>query len=75
MNVHYLELLNFLQEVKLHPERIMDKSIPVFISEKKLHTEKKINHREKKAFIYNRLFTTESTDEELVIPRVKAAAS
>ena len=33
MNVHYL---NFLQEVKMHPERLMDKSIPVFISESRL---------------------------------------
>ena len=47
MNVHYLELLNFLQELKLHPERLLNLFTPVCISETRLHTEKKLNHREK----------------------------
>ena len=74
MNVHYLELHNFLQEVKQHPERLYDRGTPVFISEKKLHTDKKLNQRETKAYIYDKLFTIEDTDKELVFPRIKAAA-
>ncbi len=59
MNTHYLELLNFLDELKRYPERIMD-TTPVFIlSEKKLHTERKLNHRERHKFIYDKLLATE----------------
>lgn len=51
----------------------MDKSTPVFISESRLHTDKKINFREKQSYIYDQLFISE-TNDELVLPRIKAAA-
>lgn len=51
MNVHYLELLNFLQEVTIHPDRLLDKSTPVFEGEK-LHTEKKIIIKKEKKPIF-----------------------
>lgn len=74
MNVHYLELLNFLQEVQHHPERIMDKTTPVFTSEKRLYTAtgEKTNNRAKTQDIHTTLFRTE--DNELLFPRIKAAA-
>lgn len=37
MNMHYLELLNFLQEVASHPERLLEKQPSVFPSEKRLY--------------------------------------
>ena len=72
MNVHYLELLNYLQELKLHPEHLMEQSTSVFVSEKRLHTDKKINYREKNKFIYDQLFIN-STDTD-ILPRIKSAA-
>ena len=45
MNVHYLELLNFLQELKLHSACIMNRSKPVFVSESRYMD------REKKRYI------------------------
>ena len=52
MNVHYLELLTFLKEVTAHPETLLDKSVPVFPSEQKLHTTKSLNHRLNSIHIY-----------------------
>ena len=66
-------LFNFLQEVKMHPERLMDKSIPVFISESRLYTDNVINDSVKNEHVYNELFTFQNTDEELLLPRIKVA--
>ena len=73
MNVHYLEILNFLQELTLHPERLQDRVTPVFISEKRLHTEKTLNHRQNNAYIYDELFKS-TADDDVTLPRIRAAA-
>ena len=74
MNTHYLELLNFLQELQLHQERLFDRSTPVFTSEPRLHTSRKLNHRHKHKFIYDKLFINETEHVDIITPRVKAAA-
>lgn len=50
MNTHYLELLNFLDELKRYPERIMD-TTPVFISEKKPQKESLIIEKDTNLFM------------------------
>lgn len=46
MNTHYVELLAFLSEIECQPETAMDKSLEVFVSERKLYgTDKALNHR------------------------------
>lgn len=52
----------------------MDRDTPVFVSEQRLHVDKTTNNRENTMFIYDKLFITENTDKELLLPRVQAAA-
>lgn len=45
MNQHYLELKVFLQEVKSHPEVVLDNKHHVLVSEKRLYgCDKEVNH-------------------------------
>ena len=45
MNLHYLELKTFLQEVEHDPEVVMDEDYRMFRSEEKLYGEKKKTNR------------------------------
>ena len=45
MNLHYLELKTFLQEVEHDPEVVMDKDYRMFRSEEKLYGENKKTNR------------------------------
>ena len=74
MNVHYLELRSFLQEIIAYPENIFDKSTNVFISETRLQSEPSLNHKQKHDFIYNSLASMDEIQPELILPRIKVAA-
>ena len=75
MNVHYLELRTFLEEVVAYPDRLLDHSTSVFTTEIRLHTDKKLNHRIKTKFIYDSLFDTNNIDLETTFPRIRAASA
>ena len=51
MNVHYLELLTFLQEIQKVPESILDRELCIFKSEKRLYSnDPAFNHRVRQNF-------------------------
>ena len=59
MNLHYVELQNFLQEMKSHPDIVLDASYKVFQSELRLYTtDHRTNHRchPLSEAIYSKLF-------------------
>ena len=71
MNQHYLELLVFLQEVKSHPEVVLDNKSRVFVSEERLYgNDKKINHRlhPRSQAIYKNLFVMNESESTTLYP-------
>ena len=71
MNVHYLELKMFLQEVRSHPEIVLDKNARVFTSEGRLYgNEKIVNHRlgPNSHAVYEKLFTKGASDPTTLYP-------
>ena len=73
MNVHYLELLDFLQEVILCPDQLIDNSTPVFISEPRLYTDTALIIRSKNSHIHNNIFSKDGIDKDTLLPRIKVA--
>ena len=73
MNTHYLELLNFLNELKLYHERLLDQSSPVFPSEPRLYVDESSNHRKKAKPVYGKLFD-DSTEDSNLLQTIQAAA-
>ena len=70
MNVHYLELAKFLEEVEVEPQKMMKKDVRVFPSEERLYATDSstcTNHRAhlKCSPIHKRLFQSDSFDDVL----------
>ena len=77
MNLHYLELKFFLQEVEHHPEVVMDKEYRVFRSEEKLYGQNKVsNHRLhlKSCIVHNKLFEEHEDNPTLIYSLLVAGA-
>ena len=75
MNIHYLELKTFLNEVEHHPEVVMDASYRVFQSEVQLYGEScVINHRlhTMSQAIYKKLFEPSEIDCAILCPLLVA---
>ena len=71
MNLYYLELKTYLEEVEHHPAVVMDKDYIVFRSEEKLYgNNKKINHRlhSKSQTVYGKLFEQSEHDSSILYP-------
>ena len=51
MNVHYLELLNYLQLLSKKPRLILDPNMQVFLSESRIYNDPKLDHRKGKHYI------------------------
>ena len=62
MNVHYLELANFLSEVEKEPQAIMKKELRGFPSEERLYGGETTDHRAHSKYspVEKRLFQTDS---------------
>ena len=79
MNMHYLELKCFLEELEQHPEVAMNKDCQVFCSESNtLYGEdKNLNHRlhQKSMAIYGRLFQTDKDETSILYPLLTAGAA
>ena len=78
MNPHYLELHTFLCTLEDHPDIIMDKTLQVFHSEKRLYeSNSKTNHRakEKSLLVHKCLFSSEDWDSELLFPYISSGAA
>ena len=78
MNVYYLELQMFLNNLQHHPEAIMNKEHRVFISEKSLYGDnKKLNYRcrAKWQLVHARLFSVDTWDSTLLYPLIIAEAT
>ena len=57
MNLHYMELKVYLEEVMKHPDVVFNQKYSVFSSEKRLYgTDSTVNHRLKSPFVYDALF-------------------
>ena len=76
MNVHYLELQVYLQELKIDPELVMDKNYRVFKSEEKLYGNNKFNHRchHNSQVVFNKLFESSENDSVSLYPLVVTGA-
>ena len=78
MNVHYLELQMFLNDLQQHPEAIMNKEHHVFISEESLYTnDAKLNYRchPKWKLVHTRLFSIDTWDSTLLFPIIIAGVT
>ena len=77
MNKHYLELLNFLEEVSSYPEQLLDNSTPVFVSETRLYVSTKLNirHKHSHSHIISSIFCMSNINNEILLPRIQAAAN
>ena len=78
MNIHYVELKEFLSILETQPETIMDQNYEVFKSEKRLYgNEKKVNHRnhEKSKCVHKKLFASNTWDENLLYPIIANGAT
>ena len=78
MNIHYLELKTYLQEVEQHPEIMLDKEYPVFGSEKELYGKNpKINHRlhTKSQCVFEKLFASDSMYDSDTLHQYLAAGA
>ena len=67
MNIHYLELLNYLKLLSEKPRLILDPDMKVFHSEARIYEDPKLDHRKSKNYIKvrERLYATDSFDEIL----------
>ena len=77
MNVHYLELKGFLEELTQHPQQIMNPNYQVFPSEPRLYGNSPItNHRLHPGYIpvRRRLYQPDLFDTLELYPRVQQAA-
>lgn len=77
MNLHYLELKTYLNEVEHYPEVVLDANYKVFQSEVRLYGESKvINHRlhPRSPAIYKKLFEPSEIDCAVVYPLLAAGA-
>ena len=77
MNLHYLELKTYLQEVEHHPEVVMEKDYMVFRSEEQLYGDNKIiNHRlhSKSQAVHMKLFEQSEHDSAILYPLLVAGA-
>ena len=77
MNLHYLELKFFLQEVEHHPEVVMDEEYRVFRSEEKLYGQNEVsNHRLHLKFciVHNKLFEEHEDNPTLIYSLLVAGA-
>ena len=78
MNIHYVELKEFLCVLETQPETILDKNYEVFKSEKRLYgDEKKVNHRchEKSKCVHKQLFVSDTWDKHLLYPIIANGAA
>ena len=78
MNQHYLEQPVFLQEVKSHPEVVLDNKSRVFVSEERLYgNDKKVNHRlhPRSQAIYKNLFVMNESESTTLYPVLVAGAT
>lgn len=62
MNKHYLELLNYLSEVKINPDIVFDPNHQVFPSEKRIYGSDP--NRLKSEAVYNKLFENIDGDHD-----------
>ena len=78
MNIHYLELKSWLQEIEQYPEVVMEKSYRVFQSESDTlyGSNKKLNHRLHKISlaVHERLLQTNENEASLLYPLLMAGA-
>ena len=78
MNVHYEELLDFLELLTVEPKVLLDFEATVFKSELQLYSQSsKVNHRLKKSYlpVRNELYQSLDSDETFLLPMVCAAAT
>ena len=78
MNIHYLELLQFLERISDMPRLALDPSSQVFQSEERLYNrDSGQNHRTHTNYtaVRAKLYTENCFDEHLTIPLIKAAAT
>ena len=77
MNLHYLELKTYLQELEHYPEVVMDKDYTVFTSERELYGgNKKLNHRlHSQLHVYVKLFEQSEHDLGIMCPMISAGAA
>ena len=69
MNHQFLELQLFLQQLKYHPEEVMDAQCKIFPSENRLYgDETLVNHCLHSQDVKKRLFTPDEWDTRLVYP-------
>ena len=68
MNIHYLELDGFLEELEADASIALDPYKRVFTSEKRLYDDPSINHRQRHANtnVYERLFSPDPTWDQLL---------
>lgn len=77
MNLHYLELKLYLQEVERTPEIVLDKDYAVFRSEQKLYCDnEKLNHRlhTQSQMVFEELFQLCQHESRILLPILVAGA-
>ena len=76
MNLHYLELQTYLNEVEHHPDVVMDPSYHVFRSESRLYEECSTNHRVHAISknVYKNLFEISDCDCAVLSPLIVTGA-
>ena len=76
MNHHFLELQLFLQQLKHHPEEVMDAQCKVFPSENRLYADETlVNHRLHSQEVKKRLFTPDEWDTHLLYPSISTGVA
>ena len=69
MNVHYVEIKEYLEVLGTNPEVIMDQNYKIFELEKRLYgNETKVNHHchDKSKCVHNQLFASNTWDRDLL---------
>uniref|UniRef100_A0A1X7TAG3 Uncharacterized protein n=1 Tax=Amphimedon queenslandica TaxID=400682 RepID=A0A1X7TAG3_AMPQE len=78
MNVHYLELQRFLNDLQQHPEAIMNKEHRVFISEESIYGNDAILNyrcRAKWKLVHTHLYSLDTWDSTLLYPIIIAGVT
>ena len=76
MNQHYLELLNYLSEVEISPQIVLDQNHHVFTSEKRLYgADPKVNPHLSSALVYEKLFESIEGDSDYLTQLLMSGAS
>ena len=76
MNLHFLELLEYLQHLTTHPRLSLDPDQKVFTSKPRLYGENKlVNHRQHNVPVREKLYTNDDCDEEITFPLIQSSAA